>query len=186
MKIYIIHRWDGTPKSDWYPWLKKELEKRGFEVIIPKMPNTSEPKIEEWISHLDKTIKNLDEEIYFIGHSIGCQAIMRYLERLSTNIKVRKVIFVAGWFNLENLEDEETEEIAKSWIESPINFNRIRTKIKSLIVFLSDNDPFVNIKENKEIFEKNLNAKIIIEKKKGHFTKNDGIIKIPEVLEMIR
>ena len=186
MKVYIIHRWDGTPKSDWYSWLKKELEKKGFEVIIPKMPNTSKPKIELWASYLNKIIKNTNEEIYLIGHSIGCQAIMRYLAGLSTNIKIKKVIFVSGWFNLKNLEDEETEEIAKSWVETPIDFNKIKNKAKDITVFLSDNDQFVNLKENKGFFKKNLNAKIIVESNKGHFTKDDGITKIPEVLEMIK
>ncbi|MBI2667263.1 DUF1749 domain-containing protein [Candidatus Woesearchaeota archaeon] len=185
MKVYIIHRWDGTPKSDWYPWLKKELEKKGFEVITPEMPNTSEPEINQWVSHLNKIIKNSSEEIYLIGHSIGCQAIMRYLTT-QTNIRIRKVIFVSGWFTLKNLEDKESEKIAKSWIETPIEFNKIKNKAKNITVFLSDNDPFVNLKENKEIFEKNLNAKIIVEKNKGHFTKDDGIDKIPEVLEMIK
>ena len=97
-RMFIVHRWDGTPKSDWYPWLKKELEKKGFKVEVPEMPNTSEPKINDWVAHLKKVVGKLDSKTYFIGHSIGCQAIMRFLEKEDYNGKVGNIVFVAGWF----------------------------------------------------------------------------------------
>lgn len=28
-KALILHAWYATPESDWYPWLKTELEKKG-------------------------------------------------------------------------------------------------------------------------------------------------------------
>ncbi len=97
MKVILVHRWEGTPRSDWYPWLKKELEKKGFTVIIPNMPNTSKPKINAWVSYLKKIVGTLDEETYFIGHSIGCQAIMRLLEK--EEYKIRKVILLRVGLN---------------------------------------------------------------------------------------
>jgi uncharacterized protein len=182
-RIYLIHRWDANPASDWYTWLKKQLEEKGFEIIIPKMPNTAEPKINAWISAIEKIIKNQDNDIYFIGHSIGCQAIMRYLEK--TNINIAGTIFVAGWFKLDNLENSEVKSIAKPWMETPINFNKIKKQIKELIVILSDNEPYNFVEENSKKFKQELNAKIIIEKGNGHFTEDDGITELPIVLEKI-
>src|SRR3989338_3630464 len=92
MKVYIIHRWDGSPSLDWYPWLKEELEKKSFEVFVPKMPEPNHPKI----------AKNPDEDTYFVGHSIGCQTILRYLEKI--NKKVGGAVLVAGWLVLHPLE----------------------------------------------------------------------------------
>mgnify|MGYP001607242926 CR=1 FL=1 len=183
--IYIIHRWDGNPNSDWYPWIKKELENKNFKIIILEMPNTSKPIINAWVNKLKETIKNVDENTYFIGHSIGCQTIMRYLEQLPENTKIGGAIFVAGWFNLANLEGEEVEAIAKSWIETPIKFNKIKNKIKDLIVILSNNEPYNFVKENSKIFNEKLNAKIIIENKKGHFTEEDGVKELPIVLNKL-
>jgi esterase/lipase len=34
-KVFIIHGWDGYPEEGWFPWLKKELEKKGFSVFVP-------------------------------------------------------------------------------------------------------------------------------------------------------
>ena len=184
-RAFIVHRWDGTPKSDWYPWLKGELEKKGFKVEVPTMPNTSEPKINDWVNHLKKVAGKLDNATYFIGHSIGCQTIMRYLEKENYNGKIGGIIFVAGWFKLDNLEGEEVETIAKPWMNTAIDFNKIKQKIPKLTVFLSTNEPYGFVEENSKIFKEKLNAKVILEKDKGHFTEDDGVSELPEILSEI-
>ncbi len=184
-RVFVVHRWDGTPKSDWYPWLKRELENKGFRVEVPTMPNTSEPKINDWVNHLKKVVGKLDNKTYFIGHSIGCQTIMRFLEKEDYKNKIGNIVFVAGWFKLDNLEGEEVEVIANPWINTPIDFNKIKRKISKLTVFLSTNEPYGFIKENTRIFKEKLDAKIILEKDKGHFTEDDGISELPEILAEI-
>jgi predicted alpha/beta hydrolase family esterase len=182
-RAFIIHRWDANPNMDWYPWLKKELEKKGFKVEIPEMPNTSEPIIDSWVSHLKKIIGRLDEETYFIAHSIGCQAVMRFLEKENYEGKIGKIIFVAGWFKLDNLEGEEVKAIANPWINTPIEFNKVKSKLSDLTVFLSSNEPYGCIEENAKTFKEKLGAKVIIKKDKGHFTEDDGLKKLPEALK---
>lgn len=181
-KVFIVHGWSFNPKMNWYPWLKRELEKKRYKVVIPKMPNTSEPQIKEWVSHLKKVVDKLDEDTYFVGHSIGCQTIMRFLEKEDYNSKLPKVVFVAGWFKLNNLEDENVESIAKPWLETTIDFEKVKQKIRKLIVFLSSNEPYDCLKENEVIFKDKLGANIIMLKNRGHFTEDDGIMDIPEIL----
>ena len=65
-RAIIVHGWDFNPSMNWYPWLKRELEERVYEVIVPEMPNTEDPKINSWISHLKKVIKNLDRDTLLI------------------------------------------------------------------------------------------------------------------------
>ena len=56
-KVYLIHGWDGNSSSEpWFQWLKTELPKKNIEIITFDMPNTSEPKIEEWVGYLRKKI----------------------------------------------------------------------------------------------------------------------------------
>lgn len=184
-RAFIIHGWDYDPNMNWYPWLKKELEKNGFVVSIPEMPNTSEPKIEEWVTYLRNIVGTLDKDCYFIGHSIGCQAIIRYLEKENYKGKINQIVFVAGWFKLDNLENNEVKSIARPWLETPIDFNKLKQKITKLTVFLSSNEPYDCIKENSSLFKGKLNAKVIILKNKGHFTQDDGVTSIPEILNEI-
>ena len=103
-RVIIVHGWGGDPNNCWFPWLKKKLIENNFEVIIPEMPDTNKPKIETWVPYLKKICKNVDKETYFIGHSVGCQTILRYLEGLEKNKEAGGAIFVAPWMHL----DEET------------------------------------------------------------------------------
>ena len=59
-KIYIVHCWDGTKDDGWYPWLDKELSIRNNLVYRFNMPNTNNPKIDEWVSFLDSQVESLD------------------------------------------------------------------------------------------------------------------------------
>jgi uncharacterized protein len=182
-RVFIVHGWDGNPDEAWLAWLRLELEKNNIQVVAPQMPNTGEPKIEEWVSYLTELVGVPNEETYFVGHSIGCQAIMRYLEKAYPQ-KVGGVIFVAGWFHLENLEGSAEEAIAKPWMETPIDLVKVKNSAKNILAIFSENDPFVPLAD-KNIFQKKLGAEIIVEKDKGHFTEDDGITQMPEVLEYI-
>lgn len=179
--VYIIHGWWGYPKEGWFPWLKKELEKRGFRVSVPKMPETERPKIRAWVSKLRKLAKNADENTYFVGHSIGAQAIMRYLEKLPANTKIGGAIFVAGWTSLTNQTTEE-KPIAKPWINTKINFSKVKRSSKKFVAIFSDNDLYVPFSKNSKVFKQRLGAKIILQHKKGHFSGSDGVKKLPVVL----
>lgn len=181
VRVFVVHGWGFNPKMNWYPWLKTQLENKGFEVNIIKMPNNEEPDIKSWVSFLSKKVGNTNENAYFVGHSIGCQTIMRYLQNI--NKKMMGAVFVAGWFNLDNLENEEVEKIAKPWLKTKIDFNKVKNNIRKLTVILSDNDPYNCIEENSGIFKEKLNAKVIIEKNKGHYTEDDGIKELPVVLD---
>ena len=36
-RVFIIHGWGGNPETEWIPWTKKQLEKKGFQVEVPEM-----------------------------------------------------------------------------------------------------------------------------------------------------
>lgn len=168
-KVYMIHGWGGSSEDNWFPWMKEELEKKGLNVVVFDMPNTNHPKIEEWVDYLRENISSgkIDEDAYFIGHSIGCQTIMRFLEKLHKHKKVGGCIFVAPFFDLINLEPEEMV-IAHLWTNSEIAHERILDHCNNFLCIFSDDDPEVHLKEADK-FRERLGAKIIIEKKRGHF-----------------
>jgi len=188
-KVFLIHAWDSNSKECWYPWLKEQLEKKDFVVTVPDMPNTHHPKIHKWVQKIKELVGEPNENVYLIGHSIGCQAIMRYLESLPEGVKVGKVIFIAGWFDLleEVYEDdyENDKKILEPWINTPIDFEKVKSHSDFFIAINSDNDPYVDLSELK-IFEEKLNAKGIILNGKGHLSEEDTDIKeFPELLEEV-
>ena len=186
-RVFIVHRWDGSPQADWYPWLKSELEAKGFEVYVPAMPNSDRPEIKKWVSFLKKSVKNPDAETFFVGHSIGCQTIIRYLSSLK--LQVGGVVFVAGFFKLTGLESDEEKSIAQPWLETEIKVDKAKQNIGKSVAIFSDDDPYVPM-INMKLFKDDLGSDIIIEGHKGHFTFRDGATQLPivrdEMLKMAK
>jgi predicted alpha/beta hydrolase family esterase len=192
-KVYIIHGWGGNPEEPMHIWLKDNLKKKGFEMIVPEMPNSEKPKINDWVNKLKNICKNPNKDTYFIGHSVGCQGILRYLETINNNVKIGGVVFIAPWITLNEEaikeEGEESVKISKPWIETPINWNKVKSHSDKFFCIFSDNDPYVPL-TNKKLFEKNLGAETILEHNKGHFTEESGVKEnktvLAKLLEMAR
>ena len=186
-KVYIIHGWDGSPEEPMLQWLKFNLEKEGHEVVVPEMPEPSVPKVDAWLGKLKEVIEP-DSDTILVGHSMGCQAILRYLETLSESLKIKGVVLIAPWIELDTEtikeEGEEVIELARPWLETPIDFEKIRTHIRQAVAIFSDNDPFVPLSQ-KSLFEKELNAKTFVEREKGHFSPSDQVSELPVALEAI-
>ncbi|MBI2122396.1 MAG: serine hydrolase family protein [Candidatus Sungbacteria bacterium] len=183
-RVFIVHGIYGHPQEGWFPWLKGELSQRGFRVRILKMPRADKPEIGRWISYLAKAVGDADENTFFVGHSVGCQAILRYLERLPKGQKAGGAILAGGWFVLANLEPEEEKKL-KPWIKTSVNFNKIKLRTNKIVAVFSDNDPYVPLNKNKKIFAGKLGAKIMIVNRKSHFSGEDGIKKLPVVLKQL-
>ena len=181
-RVFLVHGWSGSPTNHWFPWLKKELKNKGFYVEAPPMPNPDSPDIKTWVSQLESVVKKADKNTYFIGHSIGCQTIMRYIETL--NKPIGGVVFVAGFFRLLHLATNEEKEIAKPWLETPLNFKKLKQNIPKTVAIFSDSDPDVDLGD-KELFEKYLNAKTVVEHIKGHFTEDEGVTQLPSALNAL-
>lgn len=180
-RAIIVHGWSGSSSGDFLPWAKQELEKLGYEVIVPNLPDTDNPKIEAWVPYLAQVVDEVRESDILIGHSMGCQTILRFLATLPEDKKIEKVILVAGFVSLKGL-DEKEQVIVSPWLEIAIDLENLKTKANNFVAIFSDNDPFVPIEENSAIFKEKLDAKIIVEHNKGHF--NDMPNECPDLLKL--
>lgn len=185
-RVFIIHGWGGKPDGEWFPWLKKELTKRGIKAYVLKMPKTEAPEIKKWVSTLSKAVKKVDKNTFFVGHSIGCSTILRYLPTLPANVKVGGVLLVAPWVTLKPscIPNKEEKKTARPWLRTKIEWNKVRAHTKKFSAIFSDNDPAVPLKDSK-VFAKNLKAKIILEHNKGHFSEDEKTRKVPAALRSI-
>jgi hypothetical protein len=185
-RVFIVHGWDGYPEEGWFPWLKTELEKRGFNVFVPSMPNPSKPEIIPWVNHLRKVIGKPDKNTFLVGHSIGCQTILHYLDTTQGDVNFGGTVFVAGFVKLENLKTDEEKDLARRWLTPLLDWEKIKSLSNKFVAIFSDNDPWVPL-SNSDVFKKRLNAKIIIKNKMGHFSGSDGTKELPDVLtELIK
>jgi hypothetical protein len=181
-RAIIVHCWSGYPEYCWYPYVKKELETKGFQVVVPAFPETDAPQQDKWVPFLAGVVAFPDENTYLIGHSIGCATILRYLESLKIGQKISGAVLVAGFD-----EDLGFEEL-KNYFIVPIDFAKIKTHCLKFVSIHSDNDPFVDIKFA-DVLQNKLSAKEIIKHNMGHFSgavdEEASCVELPDVVEAI-
>ena len=156
-KVLIIHGFEGSSDSNWYPWFKKELETYGFDVIIPDMPSPDHPKLKEWLDELIRITKDFDENDIIIGHSLGGKAALHLAEKLKTN----SVYLVApvtcmrlDWpFYKKKWPDSDIDALKKFTM---INYDlsKIEANTRRKVLILSDNDPYIPVR-TQDNFDKN-------------------------------
>ncbi|NDP19861.1 MAG: hypothetical protein GZ091_02095 [Paludibacter sp.] len=170
--IYLVPRWAGNIHSDWYDWLVLEISNTyQIDIQCLEMPNWNEPDLDKSLNFLTNRISELNNNTYFIGHSVGCQAILRFLdERLKQNhsLKIGGFLFVAAWFSVD-----------KPWISLKpwTNCNKLNYELLSKAttykkVILSDNDPFTtDYLENKKQWISRFGAEVMINPGQLHFNR---------------
>jgi predicted alpha/beta hydrolase family esterase len=178
-RVFIVHGYTGYPDKNWFPWLKAELEKLGMEVMVPTMPNTNAPQLNEWLTHLQKTIVNPDNETYLVGHSLGCPTILRYLESLEDDQMIGGALLVAGFAEpLPHLPE------LNSFTEGTWNNESVKAHTKKITTINSDDDeavPFFNGEHVRDRF----NAELITVHNMGHINEKAGIKEVPFVLNKL-
>jgi len=142
------------------------------------MPDSVHPKMAAWLNHLTKTVSVPDENCYFVGHSLGCITILRYLESLPKKQKIGGAVLVAGFTSDLGFQD------LSSFFTKSINWAKIKLHCKKFVAIHSDDDPWVSL-HYADFFKKELNAEIIIEHNMKHFSGDDGLNEFPAARDAV-
>jgi predicted alpha/beta hydrolase family esterase len=188
-RAFIIHGYKSYPEEAWLPWIKRELVKKGYRVSLPHMPAPRRPNLPRWISFIAKLVGEPDGNTVMIGHSLGCQAVMRYLETLGSAGKaVGRTVLVAGSFppRLSPAEARKKADGNKAllpWFTTTVDPRKVKGAAGKCTVILSDVDPYISTQEALARFRATIKPRIVIEKGKGHFNEDDHVVRLPSALK---
>jgi len=177
----IIHGVGGGPGENWFPWLKQELEKIGYNVIVPQFSMPDEQSLDNWLKTFEDYQDFLSSDTILIGHSLGVAFILNILERI--NYPIKAAFFVAGFLGKLNLE--KFDPINKTFTEKEFDWEKIKENCKIFYIFNSDNDPYVPLSKGEEI-AKNLDSKLIIVEGARHICTSSGYTKFDLLLKKIK
>lgn len=120
----LLHGYTGSPDKNFFPWLKKELESRGYSVTVPNLPNSSNPTVMEQVNYVLKNCK-FDENTILLGHSLGGPVSIKVVEMLKKPIK--KLILCAGF-----IEPNTKDRSYVKTFDWKFNFDKIRNNVEEI------------------------------------------------------
>jgi len=187
-KALVIHGIAGDSNDNWFPWFKPLLEQRGYEVIIPDLPNPNNPTLAEWTTALKKLGITKKDRLTIVAHSLGAPAAIEFIKQ--NKLPVEKLILVAptakeqgekNWKNLRETGYAHAEKVIKSFNKANEGLEGIEKLVEKSVLYLSDNDPFVPLAVAKSY--EALDPKIEVFKNHGHFNSGAGILEFPKILD---
>jgi uncharacterized protein len=174
--IFIPGNGGGSPQDNWFPYLRKELEKLKVEVIASEFPDNVVARESSWIPFLKDNLR-ADEQSILVGHSSGAIAAMRLAE---TN-KLLGSVLVGAYYTDLNLSTEKQS----GYFDRPWKWEEIRDNQKWIIQFASENDPWIPIEEAHFVHKK-LNTEYYELLEQGHFGGDYKKLIFPELFEALK
>lgn len=176
----ILHGTLNSSKDNWFPWLKKQLEEKGYRVFLPDLPGADKPQIDRYNKFLLKNWEYNSETI-LIGHSSGAVATLGLLEVLPKKVVVKRAILVAAF------KDDLNWKPTKELFLKPFDFEKIKAHCKEFVLISSDDDPYVSLEHGK-YFEEKLGVPLVILKGQKHFSvesMGEKYKEFPYLLELV-
>ncbi len=180
MNAIILHGTSGNSQGEWFPWLKKELEKKSFQVWTPDLPGADEPDINLYNPFLLKNCPfEVDRDTIIVGHSSGAVAAFGLVQVLSK--KIRNIISVAGFVN--DLDYDPVKKMFATW---NFDWKKIKKKTEKIYVVYSDDDPFVPVWHAQQL-KQLVNAELFLMPGQKHFSVSTfpKYTQFPEILNLI-
>lgn len=179
--VLILHGTANSSQGNWFPWLKSELEMRGYEVWAPDLPDAAHPDTERYTKHIFGASEwKFRNDTIIVGHSSGGVAAFKLLQQLPPGVVIDRCITVGAFINTHGWDD------IKGLFTQPFDFGEIKKHAKKFIIYHSDDDPYVPVTDAEQ-FQKSLDAEFVFIKGQGHFNLEKGpqYKEFPKLLEKI-
>jgi len=178
-KVYLIHGFEGKPNGGWCTYIMRELAKQDIYACSLSMPSPEKPILSEWLNEIKQYIdREINDEIYLIGHSLGGTTILRYLEKFDSQ-NIKGVIMVSA----PCVNKKESSRISE-FLREDFNWSIIKNKVNKVVVIHGDDDPSVPISDAEKII-KELEGELIVIKNGKHLNGGAGFTELSELLESI-
>jgi len=180
-KVFIVHGFGGIPNGGWRPWLMGELAKKDIYASALPMPNPEAPKKEEWIKTIVDAVKQPNEEIFLVGHSLGVPAILRYLETLSVGQKIGGAVLVSGPLFIIQ---KNGYECVNKFLENSFDFEHLKNVCNNFVVVHGSDDQMVSFNDAEQI-SKNLTCELVSVPEGKHLNVSAGFYEVPQILSSL-
>ena len=184
-RAIILHGTDGSPTElEWRGWLEETLERSGYEVFFPQLPDCHRPNLKAYDDFLQKSGWDFSGNI-LVGHSSGATATLHLLQQ-DWFPKVEATILVGVFLNEQLLVNAPwyTKGQFDHLFVDTLNINVIKTKSNKFYFVHGDDDPYCDFTQARMLCE-DLGGEFITMEGAGHIAKTAAIPTLPLLQEAL-
>jgi len=184
-RAIIIHGTDGNLEDLWLPWLKDVLEKSGYEVFFPLMPDNHKPNRHTYEKFLQQSSWDFEDSLV-IGHSSGATTILNLLN--SDWMPRIKAAVLVGVFLNENLVKKadwyEMGQFNKLFLKN-YDVSKMLNKCDTFYFVHGDDDPYCDYQDTVDLCNK-LRGHLITVNGGGHLAYSSKILELPQLVDVLK
>lgn len=178
-RLFIVHGLMATPEDHWFQWLKEKAQALGMETFIPAMPDSDAPDNARWQAALAQSVGDVDGNTWFIGHSLGCISVLRYLSQRPEAQRAGGIVLVSGFS-----EPVPGLEMLDNFTRTPLANVEKLLRIPHRAVVASLNDEIVPPLYTARLSQQ-LKAPLYGLPDCGHFLDREGFTTLPLVADLL-
>ena len=179
-KAVILHGTDGAPAYNWFPWLKTELQAKGYQVWIPELPNNHNPNRQVYNDFLLGSDWDFTDNLV-IGHSSGAVSVLNLLQD-ARSPHVKTGVLVGAWSHMEET-DLDRQQFKDLFPPDGFNFELIKSKTDQLLFLHGSDDPYCPLAQAQWLTRQTA-GEIIIISNGGHL--GSKFHKLPQLTEALK
>jgi predicted alpha/beta hydrolase family esterase len=178
---YIFHDAFCDQFSDWYPWLKTNLEAQGYFVVVPNFPTPAGQSYSSWKAVMTNYLETFDAETLFIGHGTGGILALKLLQEM--NRSINGIFLVASY--AKPLGHVGYDRVNESFLSEVFVWDNIKTHARIIQIFAGQDDPFVPLAISQDLAQQ-LGQELRLIPDGGHLNKASGFTQIIPLAESIK
>lgn len=146
-----------------------------FDVVRMRMPCSFNANYNEWKIWFEKYISLFDDNVIFVGHSLGGIFLVKYLAENEYPKQIKALLLVAAPF------DDSNSEYSLATFKLPDDITHVSSQVEHIMIFHSTDDPVVSFEDAKQ-YQALLKGELISFSDRAHFSTET----FPELTEIIR
>ncbi len=175
MKLLILHGWGGSDWPHWQAWLASEVAKDYGTVSFPLIQHPHYPQLNRWRKEALRVIEDFRPDTV-VCHSLANTLWFHLAHRQELPYTLKRLFLVA----MPSLNTKL--ETISSFYPCPLPKSLYANTIRLIV---SDNDPYMSIKEAKQIAE-HYQIPLKVLHNAGHINAESGYGEWTWILEQIR
>jgi leucyl-tRNA synthetase len=178
----LLHGYRGSPERNFFPWLKKELSRRGYKVQAPLLPHSDKAKANEKnaLEVLRRKVK-FDKNTILLGHSLGTVVAMKAVQELKHPI--RRLVLAGGFIKPKFKDHPRPFEKTFTW---KFDFAKIKRNAPDIHILHDLNDKIIPLSCARDLSAALGVEPVLFEAQKMHICGRQEPAVLENCLDLIR